>query len=516
VYLSAGDWVDAVAYHEDTATPKDLTQAYLRLVKMAAGAESTLEVAPIEDAPGARVRRSTEFTIATATQTRIPFDTEDYDSHGFWSSNTPAAFTIPAGHAGRYRVYASSHFRFTSGAFARELQIVINDTNKVAVGRDLSGLAGDGNAINCSADVWLNVGDRVEVWAYQNSGADLNVGWTSMPYQAHFSITRLATSLQGEKGDPGDSGDATPSPQVITSSAGATTSGSGHYHFSHNSLVNNDDPTVFGVSVPGANPITILAAGYYHISTTLSCATNAQMTLYVSKNGAEWADMAMWQTSVPAGTNYMTKSGVFYLAAGTTIGTGIWDAGGAKVVGQHTVTVTAIRGYRGATGAAGTALLPSGTSFPTGISAGYEFRRTDIRGGMDFFWDGTYWLSKQEYECGGYGNNITTNSGEYLPMDSDLDLYFHRVSCVFYPTSNGSDYFTARLCSRTYPGNVNTAIWTQSFAGATINQWNEYQVNLSALVSASTERIIACLLDAAGTPTPFYGGFTARYRLRAV
>ena len=362
VYLTAGEYVELIAANNDTAS-KDLTSAKFRLVKMAAGADTTYQAPVITDAPGARVRYSAEQSIPNNTVTLVSFDIEDHDSHGFWNSGAPSRFIIPAGHAGKYRVYASTHFRGNAASFAREVRIHVNGS-VVGGARDMNGTAGDGNLINCSADIMLAVGDYVEMWVYQNSGAANNAGWTGLPYQHTFSITRLATGPQGEKGDPGDPGDSTPSPHVITSSAGATTSGAGHYHFSHNTLVSNNDTSVFSVSVPGTNPITILAAGHYHVSTTLACATNAQMTLYVSKNGAEWSEMAIWQTSVPAGNNYMTKSGVFYLPAGTTIGTGIWDAGGAKVVGQHTVTVTAIRGYKGDTGPAGTVSATSGVTFP--------------------------------------------------------------------------------------------------------------------------------------------------------
>lgn len=174
----------------------------------------------ILDAPGARVRYSAQQTLSNNTVTGALFDIEEHDSHGFWSSSTPSRFTIPAGQAGRYRVYFSTHFQGNAASFAREVDIAVNGTNRVAVARDMNGSAGDGNAINCSADIVLNAGDYVEARAYQNSGGNWPIGWTGMPYQSHMSITRLASGTPGPQGPPGSI--ATSMPVVRTYPNGGT------------------------------------------------------------------------------------------------------------------------------------------------------------------------------------------------------------------------------------------------------------------------------------------------------
>ena len=204
-YMDIGDYVELIGTNYDSVS-RDFSGAWMRVVKLASGAGATLEATPIEDAPGARVRYNTTQSVNSSTLTAATFNIEDYDSHDFWTSTQPTRFTIPVGHAGRYRIYFSTHFTGDAATYAREVSIRVNGTTYVAVARDMNGKAGDGNVINCSADIVLAVGDYVEGVIQQNSGAPVACGWTGMPYMSQMSITRLATSLQGEKGDKGDAG----------------------------------------------------------------------------------------------------------------------------------------------------------------------------------------------------------------------------------------------------------------------------------------------------------------------
>jgi hypothetical protein len=126
---------------------------------------------------GCVVRGTTQQSIATATQTKITFNTDVIDTNNFHDTATNAErFTVPAGYAGKYRITYNS--RFASNATGtRNFEVYINGSN-------VNGFSVDGNAAD-DADGYgatfcismvrdLIVSDYVELQVYQSAGVSLD------------------------------------------------------------------------------------------------------------------------------------------------------------------------------------------------------------------------------------------------------------------------------------------------------------------------------------------------------
>jgi hypothetical protein len=200
VYLSAGEYVELIAYNGDSAS-KDLSSAFLRLVRMAAGAQSTYVAPTITDAPGAAAHATAAQTITTgASWTALTVGTVDYDSNGFCSTNT--RFTIPAGHAGKYHVHGHSRADTTTGGVERNLAIRLGGTTNIARAKQAPSTIGVLLSVDWTGQ--LNVGDYVELVASHDKGSDASYGLTGSGENTYMSISRLATGPQGDTGPKGD------------------------------------------------------------------------------------------------------------------------------------------------------------------------------------------------------------------------------------------------------------------------------------------------------------------------
>ena len=122
---------------------------------------------------GAYAYRTTDLTIAAATDTIITLPSEDFDTDSFHSTSTSTGrITIPSGKAGKYQFNAYAYLSTSPGAYAR-LRIYKNGS-QVGLGlKDgtLSGIDGFGYlAAQGSIVLNLSVGDYVEIgFLTQNS-----------------------------------------------------------------------------------------------------------------------------------------------------------------------------------------------------------------------------------------------------------------------------------------------------------------------------------------------------------
>lgn len=119
---------------------------------------------------GARVRRTTNQAVATATFTPISFDTTFYNVGGIWSAGSPTRLTAPVD--GYYEVKGQVRWA-NNTTNTRGLWFQKNGT-----GNRIQGVYAPAmNSLEQSTStvIQLTAGDYIEVLAYQDSGGSLNI-----------------------------------------------------------------------------------------------------------------------------------------------------------------------------------------------------------------------------------------------------------------------------------------------------------------------------------------------------
>jgi hypothetical protein len=168
--------------------------------------------------------------------------------------------------------------------------------------------------------------------------------------------------------------------------------------------------------------------------------------------------------------------------------------------------------------------MPRGSSFPAQPAYGddRDFLRTDIRDGVVFYYDGTYWLSRQPFHGDASVSNATASA--YVGMaavPTDLDLYVVTVSRSSYvaTTNDGSNYWGLDLHGYKND-NTNDTLHTGNTSGDTVATWTDHSdLAVGALVSGGTGATDVHTLRMSfvktGSPGGLYAYATVEYRLRA-
>jgi hypothetical protein len=120
--------------------------------------------------PSFHVTQSASQNFATATTTKITYDTELYDvGGGFNTSNNN--FTVPSGEAGKYFFYMQTQgiFADANGEFCK-MNLFINDTETKNT-RICRGVVTTDSAFFHTVVVDLSVGDVVDARLYHTQGS---------------------------------------------------------------------------------------------------------------------------------------------------------------------------------------------------------------------------------------------------------------------------------------------------------------------------------------------------------
>jgi hypothetical protein len=138
---------------------------------------------------GCFLQKSADQSIPNVTTTVITFDQEPIDTSGFHDNTTNnSRITIPAGLGGSYLFTAQFAF-FTNATGQRVGYIRVNGSGITNLQVQPGSAVGQAN-VGYSIVLSLNAGDYVELQAYQDCGAALNV-LGSASYFTHFQCTYL-------------------------------------------------------------------------------------------------------------------------------------------------------------------------------------------------------------------------------------------------------------------------------------------------------------------------------------
>lgn len=236
---------------------------------------------------------------------------------------------------------------------------------------------------------------------------------------------------------------------------------------------------------------------------------------------------------------FLGEDGQFHLkdSAGTVtdIGSGsgnvaadaIWDTAGDLVVG--TGANTAAKLVKGAAGANlssynGVVAWNGGTSFPATPATGDRYWRSDL--GMEFYYDGTRWLSTQLFTLPAPGiplAGISASAGFTRsvapPLLGGSDAYLVSVSCGFIVASGGTALSGSHkweiVITKRFTGG-STDFVTVTINSGNSNEWRSSTTSVGALMnSGTTHHEIDTTAVKTGSPGNLTGSISLNYRIVA-
>tara|TARA_Y100000361_G_scaffold57193_1_gene50000 strand:- start:2105 stop:2683 length:579 start_codon:yes stop_codon:yes gene_type:complete len=157
---------DAIGVDELSATGTASASTFLR-------GDNSWATAGGDNTPSFGVYRATDFSVSQGTWTKLPFDTEDWDTDSAFDSSTNYRFTVPSGEGGKYLMWAT----------ARPTSLTYGDTklrlykNGSATDYQWMDTMDSNVQIECVAILDLSASDYIEWYLYlHGSGSTLGGG----------------------------------------------------------------------------------------------------------------------------------------------------------------------------------------------------------------------------------------------------------------------------------------------------------------------------------------------------
>ena len=133
---------------------------------------------------------SADTSVANATATKLPFNTELIDTDNAYDNSTNYRFTVPSGKDGNYYVHASVR-NGTSTDFDSFYLYVKKNGSDFLFASMVNGFRETREINNV---VPLVAGDYLEAFVYHSAGGSINMtGSSTTPFATHFSGHRLIT-----------------------------------------------------------------------------------------------------------------------------------------------------------------------------------------------------------------------------------------------------------------------------------------------------------------------------------
>jgi hypothetical protein len=151
-----------------------------------------------------------------------------------------------------------------------------------------------------------------------------------------------------------------------------------------------------------------------------------------------------------------------------------------------------------------------GTSFPGSPTSGDRFYRTDRH--IDYFYDGTRWLSLELY-CDGIETIVTTSASvdrhRVVPFTGDFDLYIEKFNFAWQQTAGATtaNYFVGQIQYGGSDTNIGSTLTTQN---STLNVWSKSQLAINAVMPASAEKYRFLFVETGSATASLVSGLTYR------
>lgn len=134
-----------------------------------------------------------------------------------------------------------------------------------------------------------------------------------------------------------------------------------------------------------------------------------------------------------------------------------------------------------------------------------------------WFWNGTYWLSQQQYLFDAFGSNLTTTPHHIIPNNFNLFLLFADIETFVVATHNISNFRTLNLNRANASASV-TSLLSVNTSPDGINIWTRRQILLNSHlnVSATAARHFNVSLTTTGAPGTTTYTVSLKYRLARI
>jgi hypothetical protein len=204
----------------------------------------------------------------------------------------------------------------------------------------------------------------------------------------------------------------------------------------------------------------------------------------------------------------------------------IWDAAGDLAVGSGANTAAVLtKGAAGGVLAMGNSAViwNSGTSFPASKATGDRYWRSDLA--LEFYWDGTRWVSSTLYTAGpgAFDGSTTANLngwpestsgavvGRMALWHADFAIWLVSLYATTYvqTTNSGSHYWTVSIVG----GVTATSYGGVSTAADSADAYTGHSAALNVAAGATERSLNLTVTKTAGTPGAIYAPSIVTYRL---
>lgn len=196
VTLAAGDYVEVQPFQDSGTTLTLLNSGQnhpsFSMSLISGGAQPNV--------PSASLARSSAYALTTSgTQYAIPYTSAVWDTDGMWDSANPSRLTCKT--AGKYVVTFRVGFPGNATG-VRRLDIAVNGIGGIVASEIRQAFSADSNRLIVTTTVDLKVGDYVEGFAMQTSGASMTLENTATGAYPSLSMTMQTGGLARSTNPP--------------------------------------------------------------------------------------------------------------------------------------------------------------------------------------------------------------------------------------------------------------------------------------------------------------------------
>ena len=144
-----------------------------------------------ENTPAFSARMSDSQSYSSATNTKVDFDTEDFDTDGAYDTSNKR-FTVPSGKAGKYFVHIHTVVDDGTTNSFHAVSVYKNGSISAKIGESTRTFSTAGDfSISCSGVIDLDEGDYIEAYVYLENSTAIVATFSGGRSVSNFSAYRL-------------------------------------------------------------------------------------------------------------------------------------------------------------------------------------------------------------------------------------------------------------------------------------------------------------------------------------